>query len=130
MLPKRNLRSTTLQASMAMRAKSFASSEGAMSQVYETTDKKRHSVVDKENVAPVASGYSQPSLNQSRIKSVSQDWDDLDAEDAGDLTMVSEYAPEIFSYMMKLEVYLNARPIVHFNICCFGCRRRFCLLPE
>jgi G2/mitotic-specific cyclin 1/2 len=31
-------------------------------------------------------------------------WDDLDADDAGDPVMVSEYVVEIFEYLRKLEV--------------------------
>jgi len=33
-----------------------------------------------------------------------QDWEDLDAEDANDPSMVSEYVNEIFDYMRELEV--------------------------
>ena len=33
------------------------------------------------------------------------EWDDLDAEDADDLLMVSEYVVEIFKYMKEMEVY-------------------------
>jgi G2/mitotic-specific cyclin 1/2 len=36
---------------------------------------------------------------------VKQDWDDLDAVDANDPLMVSEYVVEIFDYMRELEVY-------------------------
>ncbi|KAJ3197502.1 G2/mitotic-specific cyclin [Irineochytrium annulatum] len=39
-----------------------------------------------------------------------QDWDDLDAEDAGDPLMVSEYVNEIFSYLKELEVATLANP--------------------
>jgi len=35
-----------------------------------------------------------------------QDWEDLDAEDANDPSMVSEYVNEIFDYMRELEVSL------------------------
>jgi G2/mitotic-specific cyclin 1/2 len=34
-----------------------------------------------------------------------QDWDDLDAADANDPLMVSDYVVEIFDYMRELEVY-------------------------
>jgi hypothetical protein len=33
-----------------------------------------------------------------------QDWDDLDAEDVHDPSMVTEYVDDIFSYLYKLEV--------------------------
>ena len=47
--------------------------------------------VDKENINPI-------------IGSNTIDWDDLDAEDAGDPLMVSDYVVEIFEYMKELEV--------------------------
>jgi G2/mitotic-specific cyclin 2 len=36
-----------------------------------------------------------------------QDWDDLDAADANDPLMVSDYVVEIFDYMRQLEVFLS-----------------------
>ncbi len=51
-------------------------------------------VVDKENINPLT---AYPVV----------DWDDLDAEDAGDPLMVSDYVVEIFEYMNQLEVILN-----------------------
>ena len=56
-------------------------------------------VADKENIVPV--------LNQAvraPIQPIVRDWDDLDAEDAEDPLMVSEYVNEIFAYMRQLEV--------------------------
>ena len=47
--------------------------------------------VDKENVDPLG-------------PFASVEWDDLDAEDAGDPLMVSDYVVEIFEYMNQLEV--------------------------
>jgi len=35
------------------------------------------------------------------------EWDDLDAEDADDPLMVSEYVVEIFKYMKEVEVFLH-----------------------
>ncbi|KAB5594560.1 G2/mitotic-specific cyclin cdc13 [Ceratobasidium theobromae] len=40
-----------------------------------------------------------------------QRWDDLDAEDADDPTMVAEYVAEIFEYMKELEVRTMPSPI-------------------
>lgn len=45
-----------------------------------------HVELDKENINPLVN------------------WDDLDAEDAGDPLMVSDYVVEIFEYMNELEV--------------------------
>jgi hypothetical protein len=53
-------------------------------------------LVDKENVAPSA-------LKQSIATAVA-DWDDLDAEDTGDILMVSDYVVDIFDYMRSSEV--------------------------
>ncbi|CAN6655693.1 G2/mitotic-specific cyclin-1 [Trichomonascus vanleenenianus] len=43
-----------------------------------------------------------PKLNEAP-KSLKPDWDDLDAEDMDDPLMVSEYAPEIFEFLYKLQ---------------------------
>ncbi|KAF8753675.1 A B D E cyclin [Rhizoctonia solani] len=40
-----------------------------------------------------------------------QRWDDLDAEDADDPTMVAEYVAEIFEYMKELEVRTMPSPV-------------------
>lgn len=62
-------------------------------------------VVEKENAPPPAHHRLPPVVSRalSRIPLKPQ-WDDLDAEDAGDPLMVSEYVVEIFDYMLKLEV--------------------------
>lgn len=46
--------------------------------------------VDKENIDPFTGAPIE--------------WDDLDAEDAGDPLMVSDYVVDIFDYMKQLEV--------------------------
>lgn len=62
-------------------------------------DARALAIAEKENRVPA--------VNQS-IKAptqpITRDWDDLDAEDAEDPLMVSEYVNEIFAYMRQLEV--------------------------
>ena len=43
-----------------------------------------------------------------RERAKDEGWEDLDAEDEGDPTMVSEYVVDAFNYMMKLEVSFDA----------------------
>lgn len=43
-------------------------------------------------------------FDKENINPINIDWDDLDAEDAGDPLMVSDYVVEIFDYMTELEV--------------------------
>lgn len=57
---------------------------------------------DKENVEPSWISALPPAKRSS--EHLDYHWDDLDAEDEGDVLMVSEYAPEIFKYMLSLEV--------------------------
>lgn len=105
-MPKRNLRATTIQASMAVRAKSLGSTD--MNAIQGLYNKGRPSLAKpcadkklvvgapgKENIAPGKDLFP---------KDFVEDWEDLDAEDIGDPLMVAEYAPEIFEYMMGLEV--------------------------
>lgn len=58
----------------------------------------QQAAVDKENINPM-------------IGNNINDWDDLDAEDAGDPLMVSDYVVEIFEYMNELEVHPSVRII-------------------
>jgi hypothetical protein len=51
-----------------------------------------------------------------------QDWDDLDAADANDPQMVSEYVNEIFDYLRKLEV------LVSYLSTATNCRSSRCLI--
>ncbi|KAG5519474.1 hypothetical protein PMAC_002101 [Pneumocystis sp. 'macacae'] len=85
--------------------------------VEETTKKRRTSKVLKEQKQPVGVEQTQAS-KKVRVDGLSgtaidmavdmaappQDWDDLDADDAHDPLMVSEYVEEIMSYMRELEV--------------------------
>ncbi|KTW27573.1 uncharacterized protein T551_03072 [Pneumocystis jirovecii RU7] len=85
--------------------------------VEETTRKRRTSKVLKEQKQPVGVKQTQAS-KKVRVESLSntatdmvvdatvpsQDWDDLDADDAHDPLMVSEYVEEIMNYMRELEV--------------------------
>ncbi|KAG8691367.1 G2/mitotic-specific cyclin [Ceratobasidium sp. 423] len=72
-----------------------------------------------------------------------QRWDDLDAEDADDPTMVAEYVAEIFEYMKELEVrtmpspiYMNSQPDLTWEMrgilmdWIIQVHSRFRLLPE
>ncbi|EMR08249.1 hypothetical protein PNEG_03416 [Pneumocystis murina B123] len=79
----------------------------------ETTRKRRTSKVLTEQKLVVEVEQTQASkkvrtdglLNTSAQEHPpSQDWDDLDADDAHDPLMVSEYVEEIMSYMRELEV--------------------------
>ncbi|KAG4305314.1 hypothetical protein PORY_001484 [Pneumocystis oryctolagi] len=85
--------------------------------VEETTRKRRTSKVLKEQKQLIEIEQTQASkkvrtdglLNTGAdmaidIMAPSQDWDDLDADDAHDPLMVSEYVEEIMSYMRELEV--------------------------
>jgi hypothetical protein len=63
-----------------------------------------------------------PSVSMMRVDPSTRDWDDLDAEDAGDPLMVSEYVVEIFEYMRHLEVYFWTCSLI-FN------RETFCHRP-
>lgn len=57
----------------------------------------------------------------------SNQWDDLDAEDADDPVMVSEYVNEIFTYLKEVEAsILSAASLLFFNSCR---RRRPCQTP-
>lgn len=56
-------------------------------------------IVDKENIVPTLN-----QLIKVPTQTITRDWDDLDAEDAEDPLMVSEYVNEIFAYMRQLEV--------------------------
>lgn len=59
-------------------------------------------VEDKENVEPSWMSSLPPVKRSS--EHLDYHWDDLDAEDEGDVLMVSEYAQEIFKYMLSIEV--------------------------
>lgn len=106
----RNLRAKTVQASMVTRAKALgainnhnesnippanASSNERIAKAI-TRQQPSAGSDEKENTDPYL--HSQPSLT------VKPDWDDLDAEDAGDPLMVSEYVVEIIKYMRSIEV--------------------------
>lgn len=126
MLPKRNLRSTTIQASIAVRAKSLGSTSdinadsgvssvrGRPSMVKSAFDNVTYSdeVADKENVAPFKIAPISFDKNDFASQDKVQDWEDLDLEDIGDPLMVAEYAPEIFDYMMSLEVYISVNAMI------------------
>ena len=95
-MPARNLRSSTVQAKLSA-IRPLKGTAAASENV--------NVVEEKENVPPPTVLPRLPigSRALSRIPLKPQ-WDDLDAEDAGDPLMVSEYVVEIFDYMMKLEV--------------------------
>lgn len=62
-------------------------------------------IANKENIPPSNALLHVPSLsNMMKIDVMPRDWDDLDAEDADDPLMVSEYVVDIFQYMRQLEV--------------------------
>lgn len=67
------------------------------------------SLAQKTRVAPRrrAEEASEPEAPRKKQKVEQKpDWDDLDAADANDPLMVSEYVVEIFNYMRDLEVYI------------------------
>ena len=49
---------------------------------------------------------SNSTSSSQQLLSPVQDWDDLDAEDADDPSMVTEYVNDIFAYLYDLEVLL------------------------
>ena len=72
-----------------------------------TQSNSKSSLVQKSRVAPRRHVEELPEPGAPRKKQkVEQkpDWDDLDAADANDPLMVSEYVVEIFNYMRELEV--------------------------
>lgn len=68
------------------------------------SDRASTEVPDKENIAPFRIAPTHFDKNDFEAESKAQNWDDLDKEDLGNPMMVAEYAPEIFEYMMSLEV--------------------------
>lgn len=67
-----------------------------------------HPAEDKENLESTWMASLPPAKRSS--EHLDYHWDDLDAEDEGDVLMVSEYAPEIFKYMLSLEVSQPSQP--------------------
>ncbi|KAK9466207.1 cyclin-like protein [Lipomyces arxii] len=69
---------------------------------------------NKENVDPLAEKLAseQAALDTKtdEAEPVVQDWDDLDADEMDDPTMVAEYVNEIFDYMKVLEVQTMPNP--------------------
>lgn len=117
MLPKRNLRPTTIQASVA--AKTRILSGGSISAGSSTMSSARSSikpcadkVEEKENMIP---GIGLPSVKRS-FAEAEFEWEDLDLEDEGDPLMVSEYAADIFAYMLELEVALCKYLVWFYNL--------------
>jgi len=90
-VPLRNLRNTTLQSFRKPLQDSSIKGTSAVG-------------IDKENIAPTSNMLTMPSRKLVSSAPVRCDWDDLDAEDAEDPLMVSEYVVEIFEYMKNLEV--------------------------
>ena len=105
---------------MAVRAKSLGSASDANAtsgissvrsrpSMAKSVDNERNLVVevpDKENIAPFRIAPIHFDKNDFATHSKAQNWDDLDLEDLGNPLMVAEYAPEIFEYMMSLEVWM------------------------
>jgi len=72
-----------------------------------TIEKKEEENDTKENVSLLetvkASADKNKLKDNEEFQKDVQDWEDLDAEDANDPSMVSEYVNEIFEYMKELE---------------------------
>lgn len=110
LLPKRSLRATTMQATLATKTKTLASI-GSSATASLGTSSRSSSIVKpaaceqdaKENVAPGSRAYAKHPAVKRSAASAKLEWDDLDAEDEGDPHMVAEYAPEIFEYMLSIE---------------------------
>lgn len=60
--------------------------------------------VDGKEVLLSSGGKNATAFRSPRIKAKDEGWTDLDAEDEGDPTMVSEYVVEAFKYMMDIQV--------------------------
>lgn len=102
LLPKRNLRPTTIQSSLAAKNKIVGgiSSSGSASELQslKPTD------LDKENEEPFVDEHAGlPQVNRSYARA-EYEYDDLDTEDLDDPATCAEYAPEIMNYMLKIEV--------------------------
>lgn len=52
-------------------------------------------------------GLKSPKLEKGTVRAKDEGWTDLDAEDEGDPTMVSEYVIDAFNYMISIEVSQN-----------------------
>lgn len=68
-------------------------------------------MIEKENIPPnlnqnlsMRAITDPPIIQPTLVQQQFRDWDDLDAEDAEDPLMVSEYVVDIFNYMRQLEV--------------------------
>lgn len=69
----------------------------------EIVQPKIENAIEKEVVAP-------RTKKLRTIEPPVQDWDDLDAEDADDPMMMSEYVVEIFEYMKEIEIQTMPNP--------------------
>lgn len=105
--PVKNFRQSTVLSTMATRSKQpslrVSTAMVDKSSLPATED---HYEADKENIAPTNISLSHYTKSIPAKTAVKRDWDDLDAEDAEDPLMVSEYVVEIFDYMRSLEVAL------------------------
>lgn len=104
---KRNLRSTTVK--NTLKAKStFTGNEGMiMSTASMTASTIASSFLNSTNKMDhhqMEQNVSISNLIPSLKRTIKQEWEDLDAEDADDPLMISEYVVEIFEYMRELEV--------------------------
>lgn len=59
---------------------------------------------EEQHLAPVEEEQDGEVVDAAENEEETEDWDDLDKEDADDPLMVSEYVLEIFDYMKELEV--------------------------
>ncbi|PJF19395.1 G2/M B-type cyclin Cdc13 [Paramicrosporidium saccamoebae] len=106
----RNLRSTTLQTRAKVTRHYIAHSRQVPSRsagiveraCIESEQQLPTTAADKENIAP--NMICVPSMSMMRVdRPVERDWDDLDAEDAGDPLMVSEYVKNIMPQVDYME---------------------------
>ncbi|OWZ32972.1 G2/mitotic-specific cyclin 1/2 [Cryptococcus neoformans c45] len=66
--------------------------------------------VDGNEVLLSSGGKNATAFRSPRIKAKDEGWTDLDAEDEGDPTMVSEYVVEAFKYMMDIQAQTMPDP--------------------
>ena len=68
---------------------------------------------DGQEILLSSGGKAVQLRSPKRERAKDEGWEDLDAEDEGDPTMVSEYVVDAFKYMLELEVSLPTPPLLN-----------------
>lgn len=101
------------------RKKRKTSSPALAEPVEETVDEldEGHYDVDGKEILLSSGGKPIGLKSPKRARAKDEGWEDLDAEDEGDPSMVSEYVVDAFNYMMRIEVGSLAIPSLLQLIC-------------